>query len=126
MIISPSGNYKSVRLVDELGASTSRQVRMTLLVIISLFHLVWARAGPDPINPFLLFASLSRNRSELVDRHFVKYLDDGEQVTDFFVALDSLEESRKDGSRQVLKAMQSQLLAKEWQVSIGHRKSESL
>jgi hypothetical protein len=126
MILNPAGNHKSVRPIDELAASTSRQVRLTLLGIISLFHLVWARAGPDPINPFLLFASLSRDRSELVDRHFVKHLDDGERVDDFFVALDSLEERRKDGSREVLKAMQLQLLAKEWQVSIGHRNTKSL
>lgn len=122
MLDGPSGHYKSIRPLDELHSSTSRQLRISVAAVVMMFHMVWARAGADPISPFLLFAVLALDLSELVDPHFIRLLDDGDHVNKFFMALSSVEEARRNDQRPVLNPMKEFLaIYKELQVSIARR-----
>lgn len=120
LLESPSERYRSIRPSPEL-TSPLRQIRLQVAGLVSFLHILWSEAGPEPFSPFLLFASLTDDITQMVDCSFVRCLDEGEREKEFFSKLEVVEDRRQNNLPVVLEPMREMLaIYKEMQVQFIH------
>jgi hypothetical protein len=89
---TPSNRYRSV--LPRVTSARSREVCLTAAGFACLLHIVWTRAAPFPVSPFLIFALLTDSPRQLVHLEFLHQLDQDEendQYHDYFRALQEVQ-----------------------------------
>lgn len=110
-IKSPSQRYKTIRPSHKTFRNiTPREVAVTTAGVISLLHILWTGAGPDPISPFLIYAALESRPSNMVNHEFIELLDDDSRSDDFFMALKTVEERWKHQEDSILVPFSDQII----------------